>query len=59
MQLVIVESAAMTEHVQDSEAPRPEGPVATADEHWHGYPGEGEAQSYAVPANARYGAQRL
>ncbi|OJY26756.1 MAG: hypothetical protein BGO98_07035 [Myxococcales bacterium 68-20] len=56
MQLGIDESAAMTEHVQDREAPRPEGPVTTADEHWQGYPGEGEAQSYVVPAGARYGA---
>ncbi len=26
------------------------------DEHWTGYPGEGGAQAYVVPARARYGA---
>ncbi|MBX3225376.1 MAG: hypothetical protein KF795_33030 [Labilithrix sp.] len=50
----------MTEHVEEhgaveregAEAPRRGGqPV----EHWHGYPGEAEAETYGVPARARYG----
>jgi hypothetical protein len=51
----------MNETVQDREAAppeRPEGPErpsAESDVHWEGYPGETAAQSYTVPAGARYG----
>jgi hypothetical protein len=55
MRLVVDESDVMSERGPDIETVSPERPAERGDQHWEGYPDEGEVQSYVVPASARYG----
>ena len=43
----------MDERVEGEERGPTAGP--SENEHWNGYPGEADPQSYVVPARARYG----